>query len=81
MSDVDPKLFEARYDIAAAAHHLRMPRSTLATWIGCVGDSKPVLEPPRPGYLSFINLTEAFVLLALRRRYNIKMSNVRDAIR
>jgi len=73
-------LFEARYDVVAAAHHLRMPRSTLASWVGGKDGFRPLLEPPRIGYLSFINLTEAFVLLALRRRYKIKMPHIRDAI-
>jgi uncharacterized protein (DUF433 family) len=45
-----------------------------------MGEFRPVLDSPQPGYLSFINLTEAFVLLALRRRYRIKMPNIRDAI-
>jgi uncharacterized protein (DUF433 family) len=80
MPDHDQRLFEARYDIAAAAHHLGMPRSTLSSWLSGMGNFRPVLTPPRPGYLSFINLTEAFVLVALRRRYRIKMPNIRDAI-
>jgi len=80
MPDRDSRLFEARYDIAIAAHHLQMPRSTLKSWVSGMGDFRPLLEPPRPGFLSFVNLTEAFVLLALRRRYHIRMPRIRSAI-
>jgi uncharacterized protein (DUF433 family) len=45
-----------------------------------MGTFKPVLEPPTPGFLSFVNLTEAFVLFAMRRRYKIQMPRIRDAV-
>jgi uncharacterized protein (DUF433 family) len=80
MSSDDAQIFEARYDITSAAHHLRMPRSTLAAWAQGQGEFKQVLELPKPGYLSFVNLTEAFVLYAMRRRYKIKLPNIRIAI-
>jgi uncharacterized protein (DUF433 family) len=41
---------------------------------------KGVLKLDAPGYLSFVNLTEVFVLAAMRRHCRIKMSRVRDAI-
>jgi uncharacterized protein (DUF433 family) len=76
----DPRLFEPRYDITSAAQHLRMPRSTLAAWVRGQADFKRVLEPAEPGYLSFVNLTEAFVLFAIRKNYRIGMPEVRRAI-
>lgn len=80
MANHEPGIFEARYDFTSAAHHLRIARSTLAAWAQGQHGFKAVLDPPRHGYLSFVNLTEAFVLLALRRAYRIKMPAVRDAI-
>jgi uncharacterized protein (DUF433 family) len=76
----DRRLFEARYDVTTAARHLHMPRSTLRAWTQGMGEFKRVLELPKPGYLSFVNLTEAFVLLAMRRRYSIALPTVRRAI-
>lgn len=80
ISAEDPRLFEPRYAITSAAHHLRMPRSTLHSWVSGMGTFRAVLDPPTPGFLSFVNLTEAFVLFAMRRRYKILMPNIRDAI-
>ena len=76
----DPRLFEPRYDVTSAAHHLGMPRSTLNAWVKGQGAFKRVLDLDTPGYLSFVNLTEAFVLFAMRRHYRITMPRIRDAI-
>jgi uncharacterized protein (DUF433 family) len=76
----DERLFEARYDITSAARHLRMPRSTMAAWAQGMKPFKRVLDLPKPGYLSFVNLTEAFVLFTMRRHYRIQMPRIREAI-
>jgi uncharacterized protein (DUF433 family) len=76
----DPRLFEPRYDVTSAAHHLGMPRSTLSAWVKGQASFKRVLDLDTPGYLSFVNLTEAFVLFAMRRHYRITMPRIRDAI-
>ena len=76
----DERLFEARYDITSAARHLRMPRSTMAAWAQGMKPFKRVLDLPKLGYLSFVNLTEAFVLFTMRRHYRIQMPRIRDAI-
>jgi uncharacterized protein (DUF433 family) len=57
-----------------------MPRSTVAAWAKGQGSFKRVLDLPNPDFLSFINLTEAFVLQAIRSRYKIKLEEVRIAI-
>ncbi|MEA2718580.1 MAG: hypothetical protein QOJ39_444, partial [Candidatus Eremiobacteraeota bacterium] len=76
----DRRLFEPRYDVSSAAHHLGMPRSTLNAWVKGQGAFKRVLDLDTPGFLSFVNLTEAFVLFAMRRHYRITMPRIRDAI-
>jgi len=73
-------LFEPRYDVTSAARHLHMPRSTMAAWAKGMGGFKRILDLPAPGYLSFVNLTEAFVLFSMRRHYNIAMPRIREAI-
>jgi len=81
MRDVETDaIFEARYDFTSAARHLRMPRSTLAAWARGQGEFRRVLDLPRAGFLSFVKLTEAFVLLAMRRRYNVTLPRIRDAV-
>jgi len=85
----DPRLVPA-YSVAEAAHYLRMPEGTLRSWI--VGRSYPVaghskrsrplihLNHPKQLYLSFINLVEAHVLAAIRRRHGVKLPKVRRAL-
>lgn len=76
----DPRLFEPRYDIPHAAQYIRMPVSTLRAWVYGQDQFRSVLTLPTRGYLSFVNLTEAFVLHAMRRRYMIALPKVRDAM-
>ena len=85
----DPRLAHA-YSVAEAAHHLRMPEGTLRSWVAgrwypVVGQSKrsrPLvrLDDPAGLYLSFINLVEAHVLAAIRRRHGVKLPKVRAAL-
>src|SRR5665213_3259627 len=76
----DERLFEARYDIATAARLIHMNPSTLRNWAHGTRGFQSVLELPQRGFLSFINLTEAYVLYAMRRRYEIALPRVRTAI-
>ena len=72
----DPRELPA-YGIAEAAHYLRIPPSTLRTWVRgrtyptAQGEqwSEPVIKlaDESRGLLSFVNLTEAHVLGAIRQ--------------
>jgi len=89
MGDQDVRELPA-YGVAEAAHYLLVPRATLRSWV--VGMSygsdskrkffKPVIEPAAtsPVALSFINLIEAHVLAAIRRKHRVNMPAVRRAI-
>jgi uncharacterized protein (DUF433 family) len=78
------------YSVAEAAHYLRMPEATLRSWV--VGRSYPAAGQSRRSrplihindqkrqYLSFINLVEAHVLAAIRRRHGVKLPKVRRAL-
>jgi uncharacterized protein (DUF433 family) len=78
------------YSPGEAAHYLRMPEGTLRSWVlgrwypvaGQARRSKPLirLDDPKRKYLSFINLVEAHVLAAIRRRHGVKLPNVRTAL-
>src|ERR1017187_2115792 len=85
----DPRLVTA-YTLAEAAHYLRMPEGTLRSWV--VGRLSPVAGQPKRSrplihlndhkrqYMSFINLVEAHVLAAIRRRHGVKLPKVRAAL-
>lgn len=85
----DPRLVPA-YTVAEAAHYLRMPEETLRSWMvgrlypvaGQSKRSRPLihLDDPKRQYLSFINLVEAHVLAAIRRRHGVKLPKVRTAL-
>lgn len=81
----------ASYSIPEAAHYLRIPTSTLRSWV--IGQPYPrkvdrgFFEPPieiadrERRLLSFTNLVEAHVLWAIRRKYNLPLQKVRRALR
>lgn len=85
----DPRLVPA-YSMVEAAHYLRMPEGTLRSWVlgrfypvaGQSKRSRPLihLDDPKRQYLSFINLVEAHVLAAIRRRHGVKLPKVRTAL-
>jgi uncharacterized protein (DUF433 family) len=80
------------YPLDLAAGFLLLPRSTLKAWVfGATwrpeGESHlrvfhPLLDPPdrNQQMLSFVNLVEAHVLKAVRRKHYVQMAKVRDAI-
>lgn len=85
----DPRLLPA-YSVAEAAHYLRMPEETLRSWVvgrwypaaGQSKRSRPLIhvDDPQGQYLSFVNLVEAHVLAAIRRRHGVKLPKVRTAL-
>lgn len=78
------------YSIPEAAHYLRIPVTTLRSWVRgrkyptSGGDQffQPVIERPddSQNLLSFINLVEIHVLDAIRRDHRISLHKVRIAI-
>jgi len=86
---VDTRLLPA-YSMAETSHYFRMPEGTLRSWVvgrwypvaGQSKRSRPLihLDDPRRQYLSFINLVEAHVLAAIRRRHGVKLPKVRTAL-
>ena len=78
------------YGVAEAAHYLLVPRATLRSWVAGMSYGsgaerklfKPVIQPAAksPVALSFINLIEAHVLAAIRRKHRVDMPAVRRAI-
>lgn len=78
------------YPFIEAAHYLNMPASTLRSW--CIGQDYKVngqtrrfrplieLDGKRGDGLSFLNLVEAHVLAAIRRKHDIPLPKVRQAL-
>jgi uncharacterized protein (DUF433 family) len=85
----DPRLAPA-YSTAETARYLHIPEATLRSWIvgrlypaaGQTKRSRPLihLEDHRKQYLSFINVVEAHVLAAIRRRHGVELPKVRKAL-
>lgn len=68
------------YGIHEAASYLRLPATTLRTWVAGTARMIPVASA-RPPMLSFWNLVEAYVLAALRRHHLVPLQRVRKALR
>jgi uncharacterized protein (DUF433 family) len=73
------------YEIAEAAHYLHLPVSTLGHWVRGHKKFKRVIDTPGNGSagpirLSFLNLVEAHMLATIRRKYGIRLQNIRPAI-
>lgn len=78
------------YGITEAARYLRLPPTTLASWVrgqsykshGYARKFRVVIELPDPKVplLSFLNFVEAHVLAALRRKHNVALPKVRTAL-
>jgi uncharacterized protein (DUF433 family) len=72
------------YTVAEAAALVRVPVSTLKTWIHGERPSSRgliILPPSRPRLLAFSHLVEAFVLGAIRRGHGVALQRVRKAMR
>lgn len=70
------------YSVVEAAMYLGVAKSTLRDWIGRRSNFKGIIIPAdeNPLSLSFINLIEVFVLISIRRKYNISMIKLRNAL-
>lgn len=66
------------YTVAEAAQYLGLPRTTLASWVRGGGLIQPA--DSSPPLLSFLNLVEAFVLSAIRRKHEVPMQRARKAL-
>ena len=89
-TDLDKLRRTPAYPFVEAAHYLNVPVSTLRAW--CLGqryrhnDEIRVFEnvirldgEPRDG-LSFLNVIEAHVLVAFRRKHRIPLPKIREAL-
>ncbi len=78
------------YTVFEASRYLQVPENTLRAWVS--GRTYPVRDGRRrssaiinlpdrqKGLLSFVNLTEAHVLDALRRQYGVALPQIRRAV-
>jgi uncharacterized protein (DUF433 family) len=87
-----PRVLEAPlYSVFEASRYLQIPENTLRSWVsgrsyslksGASRRSEPVIEiaDRANSRLSFSNLTEAHVLDALRRQYQVELPQIRRAV-
>jgi uncharacterized protein (DUF433 family) len=79
------------YSVLEASRYLRIPENTLRAWVvgrayplrsGGSRRSDPIIElaDARAARMSFNNLTEAHVLDALRRQYQVELPQIRRAV-
>src|ERR1700730_7944859 len=79
------------YSVFEASRYLQMPENTLRAWVagrtyqlrsGGSRRFEPVIDlaDQNTSRLSFTNLTEAYVLDALRRQYHVELPQVRRAV-
>ncbi len=88
-TDRDPRELPA-YSIREAAHYLRIPESTLRSWVlGRYYPTEagkrffqPLIRTPDPTHqlVSFVNLIEVHVLDAIRRQHEISLGKIRRAL-
>ncbi len=88
-SGLDPRELPS-YSLPEAAHYLRIPRATLRSWVAGrtyptqkgTGFFRPLISLPdrRHLVLSFLNIVEAHVLDAIRRKHEIPLGKVRRAL-
>lgn len=88
--DIDDLRQIPAYSFVEAAHYLNVPPSTLSAW--CKGQSytyhgetrrfrSVICLDGQPGQgLSFMNLVEAHVLVAIRRHHRVPLPRVRQAL-
>lgn len=71
------------YTISEAAHYLSVPAATIRYWSVGRDGYAPLIAVPEvsPTLLSFLNLAELHVLAAIRRKHEVKMWSIREAIR
>ena len=80
--------FAPAYGVSEAARYLGIPRSTLWSWTSGIqdgpdrGDFEPVIlvPPSEIVQLSFVNLVEAHILVALRRVHKVRLQDIRMAL-
>lgn len=76
------------YSVAEAAGYLRIPASTLRSWVkgrrynvqGRPRLFKALLRPHRTGLLTFNNFVEAYVLASLTRTFSLPLARVRQGL-
>jgi uncharacterized protein (DUF433 family) len=79
---MDPSLIPS-CTLGECADWLGLPKSTVRAWFFGQRGFESVLQPADPDrrLLSFVNLTEVFVLAAVRRKHGVPLPQVREAVR
>ncbi len=68
------------YGVPEAAEYLRTPYQTLRYWLTGFGQMPPIVKMAAPNRLSYFNLLECHMVMAMREVHHLRLPKVRRAL-
>jgi uncharacterized protein (DUF433 family) len=68
------------YGVPEAARYLRTPYQTLRYWLTGFGHIPPIIHMAAPNRLSYLNLLECHMVMAMREVHGLRLPKVRKAL-
>jgi len=68
------------YGVPEAAQYLRTPYQTLRYWLTGFGERPPIVKMAAPNRLSYFNLLECHMVMAMREVHRLRLPKVRRAL-
>lgn len=68
------------YGVPEAARYLRTPYQTLRYWLTGFGYMPPIVHMAAPNRLSYLNLLECHMVMAMREVHHLRLPKVRSAL-
>jgi len=68
------------YSVPEAAEYLRTPYQTLRYWLTGFGKMQPIVKTAAPNRLSYLNLLECHMVMAMREVHHLRLPKVRRAL-
>jgi uncharacterized protein (DUF433 family) len=68
------------YGVPEAARYLRTPYQTLRYWLTGFGRMEPIVKMAAPNHLSYMNLLECHMVMAMREVHHLRLPKVRRAL-
>jgi uncharacterized protein (DUF433 family) len=68
------------YGVPEAARYLRTPYQTLRYWLTGFGHMPPIIQMAAPNRLSYLNLLECHMVMAMREVHHLRLPKVRRAL-
>lgn len=68
------------YGVPEVAEYLRTPYQTLRYWLTGFGHMPPIVRMVAPNRLSYLNLLECHMVMAMREVHHLRLPKVRKAL-